>query len=216
VRPAEPPAHRSRGQGRGGDPCPRAGSKARVVMLAVAVLLGGCYHGSARDTSPVALRRQPGWVMVDGLAAIRQTSDNDCGAAALAMVLRRWGVSSSPADILRAHPATPGQGIAAGDLRDFARARGLDAFLIQGEMGDLTTEVGLQHPVLVGLAQRRGDRVSSHYEVVAGFNTGARRLFLLDPARGPREDSYDGFRAEWEPTGRVTLVVVSVARNRTP
>jgi ABC-type bacteriocin/lantibiotic exporter with double-glycine peptidase domain len=183
--------------------------------VVVAVVMGGCYHGSAHDASPVALRRQPGWVMIDGLPSIRQSSDSDCGAAALAMVLQRWGVPASPADILRAYPATPGQGIAAGDLRDFARARGLGAFLIQGEIRDLATEVGLQHPVLVGLVQRHGDRLSSHYEVVAGINVGARRLFLLDPARGPREDSYDGFRAEWEPTGRVTLVVVT-AGNRTP
>jgi ABC-type bacteriocin/lantibiotic exporter with double-glycine peptidase domain len=187
--------------------------------LAAITTLGGCYHGSARATSRAALEKQPGWVLVSGMTPIRQTSDNDCGAAALAMVIHRWGVASSAADIRAACPVEPGRGIAAGQLRDFARAQGLGAFLIRGEMADLVNEVGQQHPVLVGLVQRQGDKALSHYEVVAGINTASRRLFLLDPGRGAREDGYDGFLAEWEAAGRVTLVVVTAAnpdRSRGP
>ena len=145
--------------------------------------------------------------MVAGLTPQRQQSENDCGAAALSIMLGRWGIAAHPADILSALPGNPGEGIPAGDLRDFARARGLGAFVIRGEVRDLENELALQHPVLVGLILRQGDRGLPHYEVVAGINPGARRLFMLDPARGPREDGYDGFLAEWEQSGRVTLVV---------
>jgi ABC-type bacteriocin/lantibiotic exporter with double-glycine peptidase domain len=43
---------------------------------------------------------------------IRQKVERDCGAAALAMVLQRWSVPSSLAEILRAIPSESGHGIA--------------------------------------------------------------------------------------------------------
>jgi ABC-type bacteriocin/lantibiotic exporter with double-glycine peptidase domain len=177
-------------------------------VLAVVVGLAGCYHGTARTVSPSDLTHDPGWVVVDGVPLVRQTADRDCGAAALAMMLQRWSVPSSGDEILRAIPIEPGHGIAAGALRDFARRKGLRAFLIKGEVSDLVNEVGLNRPVLVGLVQRYGNRAQSHYEVVAGINQITRRVLLLDPARGLREDGIDGFVAEWEAAGRPTLVIV--------
>lgn len=94
-------------------------------------------------------------------------------------------------------------------MRDFARQKGLRAFLIKGELADLVNEVGLNRPVLVGLVQRYGDRALSHYEVVAGINQTTRRVLLLDPAHGLREDGFDGFAAEWDAAGRPTLVIVA-------
>lgn len=192
-------------------------------MALAAVLAGswlaalpGCYHGSAHDTSMSTLVKRDGWQFVDGVRPIRQSAENDCGAAALAMVFDHWGVRVTPAEISGAYPREVGRGLAAGDLRDFARRRGLDAFLIAGEMPDLVREISGHHPVLVGLVQRQGDRGLAHYEVVAGINVAARRLYLLDPARGPREDGYDGFLTEWQAAGRVTLVVSGLAqRNAT-
>ena len=179
-----------------------------MLVLAVAVALAGCYHGTAQTVSRNQLTRDRGWVLVDGVGLILQTADRDCGAAALAMILKRWSVPSSADEILHAVPTEPGHGIAAGALRDFARKKGLQAFLIKGELDDLVKEVGLNRPVLVGLVQRYGDRMLSHYEVVAGINQSARRVLLLDPARGVREDGFDGFAAEWDAAGRPTLVVL--------
>jgi hypothetical protein len=42
--------------------------------------------------------------------------------------------------------------------------------------------------------------------VVVGYHRASRRILTLDPARGFRENSMQGFLAEWAPTGRVTLV----------
>lgn len=146
--------------------------------------------------------------MVDGVRLIRQTSERDCGAAALAMMLQRWSVPSSADEILQSVPMEAGHGIGLGVLRDFARQKGLRAFVIKGELADLVNEVGLNRPVLVGLVQRYGDRALSHYEVVAGINQTTRRVLLLDPAHGLREDGFDGFDAEWDAAGRPTLVIV--------
>ena len=169
----------------------------------------GCYHGSARSISPADLTREAGWVTVSGVPIVKQTADRDCGAAALAMVLARWGVPASAADILRAGPPDPGHGIGAGWLRDFTRQQGLHAFLIEGELDDLVKEAGANRPVLVGLVQRFGDRAYSHYEVVVGINPRIRRVLLHDPARGLRQDSFAGFGTEWQAAGKLALVVAS-------
>jgi ABC-type bacteriocin/lantibiotic exporter with double-glycine peptidase domain len=184
---------------------PTAGHALGLTLL---VALAGCYHGTARTVSPGDLGRERGWVMVEGLRPIRQSSDRDCGAAALAVMLRHWSVASTPAEILRAVPMEPGHGIAIGALRDYARGKGLAAFVIQGEIADLIKEVGLNRPVLVGLVQRHGGRALAHFEVVAGINQLTRRVLLLDPARGLSEDSFDGFSAEWSAADRPALVIV--------
>lgn len=180
----------------------------RLVFAVVSVAtLAGCYHGSAKSVTPGEVGRKPGWVVVRDVHLVRQSAERDCGAAALAMVLGRWGIASSTDDILRAHPPAPGHGIPAVALRDFARERGLAAFLINGELGDLAHEVDLDRPVLVGLVQRYGQRAYPHYEVVVGVNKRARRVLTYDPGRDLREDGFDGFSAEWEPAGRLALVV---------
>lgn len=184
------------------------GAPRTLFVLAVVAALAGCYHGTSRMVSPGDLGRDRGWVVVGGLRLIRQTADRDCGAAALAMMLQHWSVPASADEILRAVRIESGHGIAVGALRDFARQKGLAAFVIKGELADLVNEVGLNRPVLVGLVQRVGDRALSHYEVVAGINQTTRHVLLLDPARGLREDGFAGFAAEWDRAGRPTLVIV--------
>lgn len=185
---------------------------ASLLALVVVGTLSGCYHGSARDVSARELNRDPGWVLVPSVRMVRQSSTRDCGAAALAMVLGRWGTpSSSSAEILKLVPVDPQHGIAAGALRDLARQKGLRAFLIAGEVDDLKREIGLNRPVLVGLVQHYGDKALSHYEVVVGINARARRILVLDPARGQREDGFDGFTTEWNRSGRLAIVVAPQA-----
>lgn len=188
----------------------RPASRARIIggLLALAtVALGGCYHGTARSVSPAELRSTAGWEIVDGMKIVRQTSDRDCGAAALAMMLERWGAPAPAGDVLKEVEFDEQHGIAAGKLRDVARKRGLDAFLIPGELPDLMHEISLHRPVLVGLVQQYGQKAYSHYEVVVGFNAKDRRLLLFDPARGAREDGFDGFAVEWKGAKQLALVV---------
>ena len=59
----------------------------------------------------------------------------------------------------------------------------------------------------MGLVQRFGDKAYAHYEVVVGINAGKRRVLLHDPARGLRQDGFDGFTTEWQAAGKLTLVV---------
>jgi ABC-type bacteriocin/lantibiotic exporter with double-glycine peptidase domain len=178
-----------------------------AAILGGALALAGCYRGGAHSVSPTALRAQDGWQLVEGVPLVRQTSEHECGPAALAMVLRRWGI---PADVATLTRSTGGAGqpVAAGALRDEARRQGLHAFLIQGDVADLQREIGWNRPVLVGLIQRySNNRALAHYEVVVGINPRSHQLLLMDPGNGIREDAMSSFGKEWEGAGRLTLVV---------
>jgi hypothetical protein len=70
-----------------------AGSCATIaggVALLGSLLVSGCYLGSARNAMNTDLTADEGWELVEGMTAVRQVAREDCGAAALAMVLGYW------------------------------------------------------------------------------------------------------------------------------
>jgi Peptidase C39 family len=194
------------GRGRYG----RRGSLRSVVAGAALLTLAGtgCYTGSARDVASLPdVAHDPGWVLVRGVPFVHQQSEVDCGAAALAMVLAYWGQPATLATIVTARPPHDG-GILAGELRDLARAYGLQAFLVPGTFVDLDTQLRRGRPVLVGLAKPiAGNRALQHYEVVIGLNRTRRRVLTWDPAQGLRENSFEGFAREWIPAHQLALIL---------
>jgi len=157
--------------------------------------------GTARSVTPADLAGDQGWDRVEGVPEVRQVARADCGAAALTMVLRYWGLPVTRDEITAANPSAGGLRTAA--LRDFARGHGLQAFVIQGQFVDLEREVQRHRPVLVGVMKRYGRRAYPHYEVVVGINRDKQRILTLDPADGPRVNSREGFSAEWAAAGQV-------------
>ena len=179
----------------------------RGLMAALLALAAGCssYTGTAREASP-SLLAEPGWIAARGVPLVRQRSESDCGAAALAMVLAFWTGEPGEA-IARALRPAPEDGITAGRLRAEARARGLAAFLVRGELADLERELRAGRPVLVGVVKPRRRGAVTHYEVVVGLDPAGRRILTLDPAAGWRQNSLDGFLAEWRPAEQLALVI---------
>jgi ABC-type bacteriocin/lantibiotic exporter with double-glycine peptidase domain len=177
------------------------------LALVLCLVASGCASSRVHSYSSPEAARADGWARVEDVAEIRQSSSQDCGAAALAMVLGHWGHRVTPDEIWAASAPPPGQGIRGDALRDFARGEGLEAFLVEGEPADLYREVGRDRPVLVGVVKRKGRRAYPHYEVVVGINRERQRILTLDPARGRRERSLERFTAEWAAAGRLTLVV---------
>jgi ABC-type bacteriocin/lantibiotic exporter with double-glycine peptidase domain len=175
-----------------------------AYVVALAAAAAGCYTGAARDVTPRQIAEaqgDPTWRLVDDVPFVQQQSDNDCGSAALTMALAHYQLPPArlPLD---------GQGARAGDLRDAARARGLQAFVISGTFGDLLEHIGRGRPVVVGLAKPMSNgRSLAHYEVVVGLNRERRLIRSLDPARGLRENSFEGFAREWIPTRQVMIVM---------
>lgn len=176
------------------------------LVLAFALAAPACYTGSAHSlpaNSVSALAHDPEWRIVRDVPFVAQQTTSDCGPAALAMVLAHFG----------APPATTPElargDVRAGTLRDVARSRGLEAYVVSGTFDDLFTQVARGRPVLVGLAKPMaftGGRALAHYEVVVGVNRAKRLILSLDPAVGLRENTLEGFAREWAPTKQVTIV----------
>lgn len=145
-------------------------------------------------------------MMVPRFPLVLQTEDDDCGAAALAAVLRFWGYQATPQSIEAALGST-GHRLRAGDMEAYARSVGLRSYVFFGTMKDVVHELGQGRPVIVGLGKTiEAKKAISHYEVVVGYEPKKKQLLLLDPGRGWQVDSLDGFAKEWALSRGVTMV----------
>jgi ABC-type bacteriocin/lantibiotic exporter with double-glycine peptidase domain len=181
----------------------------RLTVVLIGLASAGCsYLGTAERFDPADLEREPGWIRVDGVPVVLQREQEDCGAAALAMAFAFWRVPATLEDVARDCPPEPGQGIKAGTLRDYARRKGLQAFLIKGTFTDVHKELSRGRPLLVGLVKPYVNGGLTHFELIVGLNAEKKEVATLDPARGWRKNGFEGFLTEWEPSGRLTLVLL--------
>lgn len=179
---------------------------ARVLAPLAFLLATGClYQGQAESIGSKELAA-PHRDHVDEFPVLRQEGEKDCGAAALAATLRYWGVELEPKDVREALGAPSDTPLRAGDLRDYARRLGFDAFLVRGEPEDLRRELRAQRPVIVGMLKPYvGDQWFAHYEVVTAV--GADDVITMDPGSGWRRYPLPGFDAEWRRTKHLTLII---------
>jgi ABC-type bacteriocin/lantibiotic exporter with double-glycine peptidase domain len=182
----------------------REGS-AVAALLAIAGCAGAA--GSA-EFDPGVLETQPGWIVVEDVPVTLQKESVDCGRASLAMVLAHWDVSLDAAELASPAPLLPGKGASATELRDFAKKKGLEAYLLHARIQDLRRELSDGHPVIVGLVKFAGSGVVTHYEVVVAFHPEQGIVVTHDPAGGWRQNTLDGFRKEWAAAGSLALVFV--------
>lgn len=179
-----------------------------LLLAAISAPSGGCasYAGTARSADPDVLARQGDWLMVRRVPLVRQESRDDCGAAALASVLRFWGRDATPASI-EARIGRENRRLRAGDIVSYSRSEGLRSYVFFGTMSDIRYELERGRPVLVGLGKELDSkRALLHYEVVIGYEPSHARLLLLDPDRGFQVDSVGGFSTEWARSKGVTIV----------
>jgi len=185
----------------------RASAWALAATISLVFVLPACYVGGAKTVDPRRMDEASGWLRARNVSFVPQRAEDDCGAAALAIVLNALHAEGGREEIARAIPPRDG-GIRAGDLRDFARRAGLRAFVLKGTREDLQTQLSRGRPVLVGLAKPLSDkRAILHYEVVAGMHRDTGAILTVDPAVGWRESSWVDFAREWQPTGGVTLLI---------
>ena len=184
------------------------GPSALAGVALACLTLAACGHGGATMREPTQFANDPSWRVVAHFPVVRQTSEVDCGAAALASLLDYWGQPTGIADITKAHPPDSQRGIYARDLRDFARRTSLSAYLLAGTLDDLERELGVGRPVLVGLVRTESNRAYGHYAVVVGLKRDRTRVLLVDPAKGWLEQPVDAFVGTWGRARWVTLVVM--------
>jgi predicted double-glycine peptidase len=183
-----------------------------ALLLSVAL---GCasYQGSARGVSESALAHEAGWSRLEQVELVRQKGTKDCGAAALSTVLRYWDPALAATldrdSIDAALRESPAMGLSARDLRDYARRHGFSAYVLKGSFSDLTHEIQLGRPVIVGVHKPLSSgEALAHYEVVIGFHADRQQVLTLDPAHGLRQNDVQGFAREWLQAGQVMLVIM--------
>jgi predicted double-glycine peptidase len=178
------------------------------LVIVAAALSAGCsmYRGSAKSADPVEIAQRGEWTMVSNFPLVLQKDSNDCGAAALASVLRFWGYSASPESV-EAAIGGKNRRLSAGDMADHARKVGLSAFVFFGTMDDVVHELEQGRPIIVGLGKElKTKRVLSHYEVIVGYEPKQKLVLLLDPGQGFQIDTLVGFGREWAYSKGVTIV----------
>lgn len=185
-----------------------AGSRAFALafLLSVVSACGAQYSGQARDLPAHTLAQEPGWSFVPELRGVRQVTEKDCGAAALASVLQYWKVAT---DLETLAGQLGNERATMGELRDLSRKYGMKAFVVPGTWDDLAHEVAKQRPVVIGLIQPHGKESLTHYEVVVGIHANQQRVATFDPARGFRVRTWNALLAEWQPAKNVALVLLS-------
>jgi len=193
---------------------PRALAFIFVALLAATTGCRLSYTGGAKPVNAAQLDNS--WLRASETPVVKQKSQVDCGLAALAMVAGAWGQKWT-VDDLRRDVKMSAKGAKLGALRDAARARGLEAYVIAGKHEDLERELSKGRPVMLGLQLPfEQDRALHHYEVVVGLNPRDGSVVTLDPATGKYlQRTKAVLEKEWKPVGYPTLVVVGprVARH---
>jgi hypothetical protein len=177
--------------------------RAWIVVAIVAGGLAGCagYRGPARTISPAAIAG-PGWLRADPMVFVAARDENDCGPAAVAMLLASRGMQRGAAW------TAPAGGATARGLRDELRRHQLRAYVIDGLLSDLERELTAGRAVIVGTIKQLGGTQVSHFELVVALHPEQRRVVTLDPAAGLRESPLDGFESEWARARHTTIVAL--------
>ena len=127
-----------------------------------------------------------------------------CGGAALAMVLRYWGMPDVRPEDFAGSLTAEGTGIPADALRRLAEARGFRAFAFSGGQAEAVAQLEEGRP-LIALLSTAPQR--HHYVVMLAWAN--QRVLVHDPAVGPfRIIPEDEWRRRWNPTGRWALLVL--------
>jgi predicted double-glycine peptidase len=132
-------------------------------------------------------------------------SEDGCGSASIAMLLRYWGahgmeIPPSRADaeaIQKELYSREAHGIFASDMERYLRESGFREFAVSGEWDDLRQHLKQGRPLIVSIQPGKAG-APLHYVVVTGMDFEHEAVFVHDPARGKllrieREE----FEKEW-------------------
>jgi len=127
-----------------------------------------------------------------------------CGGAAVAMVLRYWGVRGVAAENFSHLVEETDGGIRVDSLIAEVERRGARAWAFAGDSASVSAHLAAGRPVIALIEDRPG---RFHYVVLTGWAQGG--LLLHDPARGPfRRMAERSFQRRWEASGRLAVLVL--------
>ncbi|HYT74919.1 MAG TPA: C39 family peptidase [Vicinamibacterales bacterium] len=174
----------------------RALVTAAVLSAAATICLPPCARAAAQSGPPAA-------AAVLDVPFVPQSEDL-CGGAAAAMVMRYWGARDVHAATFAPLVDRSAGGIRTSALTAELQRRDWTATAGSGTSADLEQELGRGRPV-IALIEDRPTRY--HYVVVVGASSG--KIILHDPARAPsRVVDARAFDEAWAKTDRWMLILL--------
>lgn len=177
-----------------------------VLVTMVAICLSGRVAvAAAAETVPRAAAAEP--LRLLDVPYVPQ-SEQLCGGAALAMVLRYWGEPAVLAEDFASLVEPGAAGIRADDLVAAVRSRGWTAMPMNGTPDGIRAQLALGRPVIAFLRVRPGVH---HFVVLVAWANGG--VILHDPATAPfRIEGESAFAEAWAEGGHWALVILPPPR----
>jgi ABC-type bacteriocin/lantibiotic exporter with double-glycine peptidase domain len=163
----------------------------RGMALGIGFLLAFTTVCTISSLRHAALATILGGQYLDDVDVIHHRSRNDCGVAALEMVLRRFGRDETDLNSLRILAQRRPSGLSLGDLEDKALALGLESHAWLMTAADLGTA---PLPAVV--------HFPGHFLVLDSLGRGG-WVYLRDPSNGRIRMTAVSFRRHW--SGRILL-----------
>lgn len=171
------------------------------LLMAAAVSIS-----AAAPASAARAQATPGALHLLDVPYLPQ-SEALCGGAAVAMVMRYWGVIGVYAETFSTLVDREAGGIRGEDLLRDLHARGWDARSFRGDAPLVQQQLSDRRPVIALIEDRPG---RYHYVVIVGWAAG--RVIVHDPARAPfRVLDEPGFTRAWSSSGYWTLLLTRSA-----
>ena len=168
-----------------------------MMMAAVAYVAAAAAPVSAQAASPARVLDVP----------YLPQSEDLCGGAAAAMVMRFWGARDLYADAFAPLVDRSAGGIRTDALVRALRQRGWTTLVESGDGASLQAQLGRGRPVIALIEDRPG---RFHYVVVVSWADG--RVIAQDPARAPLRDLDEAsFLRAWGKSDRWMLVLLPPA-----
>lgn len=136
-----------------------------------------------------------------------QTRDDDCGPAALAMLLRWTGADTDPLQLAPTVYTPARRGSLQPDMIGAARRAGRLTMPV-ASLNDILTELAAGHPVLVFQNLGLPWWPQWHYAVAVGYDRPGQRLLLHSGKEARRSVPFPLFDFTWRNAGRWALVVL--------
>jgi peptidase C39-like protein len=169
----------------------RTFTRAALIIAAVAGVPAAYPSVSAAQPAAVSLLDVPYLPQSEAL----------CGGAAIAMVMRFWGVTGVYAETFTDLVDREAGGITGEDLLRALQTRGFDAASRKGDAALVQSAIAARRPLIALIEDRPG---RFHYVVIVGWHDG--RVIVHDPARAPfRVLDEVAFTRAWSQSNHWTL-----------
>jgi uncharacterized protein YvpB len=148
----------------------------------------------------------PARCVLSGVPYIEQVK-NYCGPAALASVLRFWGLDCDQKTIGKTIFDGSLQATNGADMLLYARSKGYSGYSWDSSLPNLKGKLALGIPVIV-LQDSSATDHSGHYRIATGYDDSNGVVCVNDPYEPQtKQIPYDKFEALWEPHGNWSLLI---------